>query len=170
MKNFFTLVLLCFWLSACITIPHKDITQVPRIEPSHVTIPPLMFLKTRMLSLEVEDQRSPAFKKNSEATTEELQTALTHILEASGIDVTDQAVAKLKLTFQEGPAEDKSPYCVQLKAHLQRTKNSYIEANSNSCYEKNGPLNLNKGGDVSYAYEKAIELLFNKINELGQQQ
>jgi hypothetical protein len=167
-KNFGLLVLMSSLITCCATVPHKDITQVPHIEPSHVTIPALMFLKTRTLALQVTDQRSPDLRQNSEATTEELKTALTHILEASGIDIMMQAPTKLSVTFREGTNENKGPYCVQLSAHLQRVNRSYIDATASTCYEKNGPMNLKKGGDISYAYEQAIRLLFEKINEVGQ--
>ena len=166
---------LVFVFAACASVPKHDITMAPKIETNRLSAPQLAFLQTRDIRIVVNDQRSLPYHLNSDQTVAELTRALTEVFEHQGFTVSPAAtqVASMDIQDDVDPSATRAndvrvqSYCVKISGDLQLPGQRFINAKASSCHEVK--VGVQRGGDISRAYEKALNLIFEKWDELGTQ-
>lgn len=159
-----TLILSCLVLTmtSCAAKKTKTISDVPEINTEKIQMAAFPFSGSSDVQLILQDERAPQYKKNSSAVLEELERAVSDLLNKQGLRLQEKAGNKLTLTVSDHQSGRYQEGCVNLASTFVIQKKGKVSSQANACMEYTHVLGRLRS-DINSAYEMALESLFKEM-------
>lgn len=149
-------------LSSCAAKKTKTISDVPEINTEKIQMAAFPFTGSTDVQLTLVDQRAPQFKQNSSAVLEELERAVTELLNKQGLQLQKTSNNKITLTVSDYQTGRYQQGCVNLGSTFEVHKKGKVSSQANACMEYTHVLGRLRS-DINSAYELALESLFKEM-------
>lgn len=153
---------LIFVLTSCAAKKTKTISDVPEINTEKIQMAAFPFTGNSDVQLTLSDERAPQFKKNSSAVLEELERAISDLLNKQGLRLQKTAGNKLTVVVSDHQSGRYQEGCVNLASTFEVQKKGKVSSQANACMEYTHVLGRLRS-DISSAYEMALESLFKEM-------
>ncbi|GEM_PF-3863118 len=148
--------------TSCAAKKTKTISDIPEINTEKIQMAAFPFSGNTEIQLTLLDERAPQFKKNSSAVLEELERAVSDLLNKQGLRLQKNAGNKLTLSVSDHQSGRYQEGCVNLAATFEVQKKGKVSSKSNACMEYTHVLGRLRS-DINSAYEMALESLFKEM-------
>ena len=148
--------------TACASVPPQE---VPIIKSKDLPLIEMKALSPKAVDLTVKNTRKINIKAgNSKAIEDKILDVLSGNLAKSNISVDPQAKTKISVEISDYENSKDQGECVQMLATVKVKKGKYT-GKAYSCYVFKDLLFGPVGGDISEAYNMALKLMINLLNE-----